>query len=48
MYTKQIVYDPETRDFAGYLNGELVRFFRTYQEAEQALDALVYDALRRA
>jgi hypothetical protein len=46
--TKRIEFDRETKDFAGYVNGELVGFFRTYQEAEEALDALVYDALRRA
>lgn len=41
MYTKEIAYDPETRDFAMCLNGELIGFARTYQEAEQALDALI-------
>jgi hypothetical protein len=45
MYEKAIVYDPETRDFAMYLDGELVGFARTYQEAEQTLDELVYDLL---
>ncbi len=45
MYEKAIVYDPETRDFAMYLDGELVGFARTYQEAEEALDALVSELL---
>jgi hypothetical protein len=45
MYEKEIVYDPETRDFAMYLDGELVGFARTYQEAEQTLDELVYELL---
>ncbi len=44
-YLKEIVYDPETRDFAMYLDGELVGFARTYQEAEQTLDELVYELL---
>jgi hypothetical protein len=45
MYEKEIVYDPETRDFAMYLDGELVGFARTYQEAEQTLDELIYELL---
>jgi hypothetical protein len=45
MYEKAIVYDPETRDFAMYLDGELVGFARTYQEAEETLDELVYELL---
>lgn len=42
---KQIIYDPETRDYAMYLDGELVGFARTYHEAEEALNQLVYDQL---
>ncbi len=45
MYKRAIVYDPETQDFAMYLDDELVGFARTYQEAEQTLDALVYALL---
>jgi hypothetical protein len=45
MYTKEIIYDSETRDFAMYLDGELVGFARTYQEAEQTLNELIYDLL---
>jgi hypothetical protein len=45
MYEKAIVYDPETRDFAMYLDGELVGFARTYQEAEVTLDQLVYELM---
>lgn len=45
MYEKEIVYDPETRDFAMYLDGEIVGFARTYQEAEVTLDQLVYELL---
>lgn len=45
MYEKEIIYDPEVREFAMYLDGELVGFARTYYEAEQTLDALVYELL---
>lgn len=43
MYRKEIVYDYETHDFAMYLDGDLVGFARTYQEAEVTLDELVYE-----
>jgi hypothetical protein len=45
MYRKEIVYDRETRDYAMYLDGELVGFARTYHEAEVTLDQLVFDLL---
>lgn len=45
MYEKSIVYDPETRDFACYLDGELVAFAHTYQEAEVLLDDLIYELI---
>jgi len=45
MYRREIVYDRETRDYAMYLDGELVSFARTYHEAEIKLDAIVYDLL---
>ncbi len=45
MYRKEIVYDPETRDFAMYLDNELVGFARTYQEAEITLDQLVFELM---
>lgn len=44
-YRKEIVYSRETRDFAMYLDGELVGFARTYHEAEITLDQLVYELL---
>jgi hypothetical protein len=40
-WQKDIAYDPETRDFAMYLDSELVGFARTYQEAESTLDELI-------
>lgn len=46
MYEKEIVYDPETRDFAMYLDGELVGFARTYGEADETLDALIAELSR--
>ncbi len=44
-YRKEIVFDRETRDFAMYLDGELVGYARTYHEAEITLDELVYELL---
>lgn len=44
-YRKEIVYSRETRDFAMYLDGELVGFARTHTEAETTLDALVFELL---
>jgi hypothetical protein len=45
MYRKEIVYDRETRDFAMYLDSELVGFARTYHEAEVTLDQLVFELI---
>jgi hypothetical protein len=45
MYQKEIVYDRETRDYAMYLDGELVGFARTYHEAEVTLDQLVFELI---
>lgn len=47
MYRKMIVYDRKTRDFALYLNGELVGYAATYLEAESKLNRLVYELLSR-
>lgn len=44
-YRKEIVYSRETRDFAMYMDGELVGFARTHTEAETTLDALVFELL---
>ena len=48
MYRKEIVYDRETRDYAMYLDGELVGFARTYHEAEVTLDQLVLELVGTA
>lgn len=45
MYRKEIVYDRATRDYAMYLDGELVGFVRTYHEAEIILDQLVFELM---
>lgn len=45
MYKKEIVYDRTTRDYAMYLDGELVGFARTYHEAEVTLDQLVFELM---
>lgn len=44
-YRKSIQYDRQSKDFAMYLDGELVAYARTYLEAEIALDQLVYELL---
>jgi hypothetical protein len=45
VYRKQIVYDPETRDYKMILDGELVGFARNYHEAEVTLDQLVFELM---
>lgn len=45
MYRKEIVYDRETKDFAAYLDGELIGFYPTYHEAEVMLDQLVFELI---
>ena len=45
MYQKEIKYDRETRDYAMYLDGELIGFARTYHEAEVTLDQLVFELM---
>lgn len=45
MYRKEIIYNRTTRDYAMYLNGELVGFAGTYHEAEVTLDQLVWELI---
>lgn len=45
MFRKEICYDRDTRDYAMYLDGELVGFARTYHEAEVTLDQLVFELI---
>lgn len=42
-YIREIVYDRDTRDYAMFLDGELVGYARTYHEAEITLDQLVFE-----
>ena len=42
MYRKQIIHDRTTHDYAMFLDGELVGFARTYQEAEATLNQLIF------
>lgn len=43
---KEIVYDRETRDYACYLNGELVEYARTYHDGEMLLNQLALQMLQ--
>lgn len=45
MIRKELVYDRDTRDYALYLDGELVGFARTYHEGEVVLDELIFSIL---
>lgn len=45
MYRQEIVRDYETRDWAMYLDGELVGFARTYPEAQETLNQLVLELM---
>jgi hypothetical protein len=47
MYRKEIAYDRESRDYAMYLDGELIGFARTYHEAEVTLDQLCFELMTR-
>lgn len=44
---KEIRYDRKTKDYAAFLNGELVGFYGSYLEAEVALDELASDLIER-
>lgn len=48
MFKKEIKYDRETRDFAAYLDGEIIGFFRSYHDAEAELDRLVSELIAGA
>ena len=48
MGRRLILYDRSTRDFAIYLNGELVGYARSYLEAEAVLHQFQMEVLRRA
>ena len=46
MARRMIVYDRSTKDFAIYLDGEVVGYARSYLEAEAVLDQLRMEVLR--
>lgn len=43
--TKRIQYDRQSKDFAAYLNEELIGYFGSYHAAEVEIDRLVFEAL---
>lgn len=45
MYRKEIRFDRDSRDYAMYLDGELIGYARTYHEAEITLDQLVFELM---
>lgn len=45
MYVKEIRYCRKTKDYEMLLDGETVGYARTFQEAEVALDNLVFELL---
>ncbi|KPL80333.1 hypothetical protein [Herpetosiphon geysericola] len=47
IFTKTIKYDRTTRDFAMYLNGELIGYVASYLQAEIEFNSLVHDILTR-
>jgi len=46
MFRKNIMYSRDTRDFAMYLDGQLVGYAQSYLEAEAVLDQLMMELLR--
>jgi len=44
---KRIQYDRNTRDFAAYLNDEIIGYFGSYHEAEVELDRLASELIAR-
>jgi hypothetical protein len=47
LYEKAVIYEPEGREFSMWLDGVIVGYAPTRQEAEETLDELVYDLLNR-
>lgn len=44
-FAKHIGYDRLTKDYAAYLDGQVIGFFATHHEAEVALDQVAHDML---
>ena len=47
MFNKSIVYDRQAKEFAMYLDGELIGYARTYLAAEVTLNEVVFELLSR-
>lgn len=45
---KRITFDRLTKDFAAYVDGVLIGYYRSHAEAEAAVNAYAYETLRRA
>lgn len=45
---KTITFDRISKDHAAYVDGNLIGYFRTRTEAEEACNAYIYEQLRRA
>lgn len=45
--TREIAYDRASRDFAAFLDGNLIGYYPSYLKAEEALDDHVYELLDR-
>lgn len=46
-FTKEVRYDAVTRDFAAYVNGQILGWTATYMQAQTLCDDFVYESLRR-
>jgi hypothetical protein len=44
---KRIEYDEENRDYAGYVDGQIAVFGRTFFEVDNKLNELIYQRLTR-
>lgn len=45
---KRIEYSKLTKDYAAYVDGNLIGYYRTRPEAEEACNAYTFERLRRA
>ncbi len=45
MYRKEIIHDEATDTYAMYLDGDLIDFAPTFDEAKRTLDQLVFELM---
>lgn len=45
--SKDVWFNPKTRDYDAFLDGEYIGSFRTMREGEMELDRIAYERLRR-